>query len=712
MVDTKDQKIDDAELRRRAEERLGEKGGIARPSASVEDPLRLLHELQVHQIELEMQNAELRQARGELESALERYTDLYDFAPVGYATLDRNGTIRAANLTGSGFVGVERARLIGQRLGQFIADTARSSFADFLEKVFTSRTRETCELAFLNQGDSERFVQIEGAVVASGEECRIALIDISERKRAADALRLAKKTAEVLRLANEAAEVLGLANATAETLRLTNEATDAFHLANEATEALRLANEATETLRLAKEAAETLRRAGDANEALCLANDTAEVLRLANEAAEALRLAKEAAMLLRLAKDAARELRQSKEACDATARTKSLFFANMSHELRTPMAALMGMLQVALREELAPAPREYVETALSQARSLLNILNDILDMSKIEAGKLAIEENPFSLHECLGEAVDLISPEVRRKGLDFTVSVAEAIPETVVGDHARLRQILLNLIGNAVKFTAAGQVAVRVTAAPTTSAGKLPVTFSVADSGIGIPADKQDLLFQTFSQVDASHTRLYGGAGLGLAICREIVELMGGTISFESQEGLGSTFSFTVPLGEAKLESIAQATPEALAHETIAVPEGERIPHLLLVEDEPHNRKALGLLLQWANFSLDFAEDGMKAIEMWEQGDYDLVLMDIQMPRLNGFEATRAIREKERERGGRTPIVAMTAHAFKDDEERCLAGGMDYYISKPIDINKCILLLRQIIGQNPRPITKGTTGQD
>jgi signal transduction histidine kinase/ActR/RegA family two-component response regulator len=427
---------------------------------------------------------------------------------------------------------------------------------------------------------------------------------------------------------------------------------------------------------------------------------TIEALRLANEEAEMLRLAREAAAALRLAKEAALELRLTKESCEATARTKSLFFANISHELRTPMTGILGMLQIALREDLAPAPREFVETALSSSRSLLRILNDILDMSKIEAGKLTIEEKPFSLQECLTEAVDLISPEVSRKGLDFTVSLAEAIPETVVGDHARLRQVILNLIGNAVKFTEVGKVQVQVTAGATSHEGRQQMTFSVTDTGIGIPDDKQGLLFQTFSQVDGSHTRTHGGTGLGLAICREIVELMGGTINFKSKEGVGSTFSFTIPLGEASVEDIALATPEPPVTEPMPDSDGKRIPHILLVEDEPHNRKALGLLLQWANFSLDFAEDGLKAVEMWEKGDYDLVLMDIQMPYLNGFEATRAIREKERERGAlRTTIVAMTAHAFKEDEERCLAGGMDYYISKPVDIESCIQLIRRIIKQ-------------
>lgn len=599
MSEKNDRQTDPAGLRSRAEKRLEETSGTPSSAEPAEDPLRLLHELQVHRIELEMQVEELRQARDAEAAALRKYTDLYDFAPVGYASLDYTGAIRSVNLTGSVLIGIERARLIGRRFRFLVADKSRPAFAVFLEKVFTSRAKEVCEVALLKEDDSELFVQIEGVAAAAGEECRIALIDITGRKRTEKELLLARKTAEALRVSMEAAE----------------------------------------SHRLAKESVE------------------------------------------------------------ATSMIKNRFFSNMSHELRTPMAGILGMLQVALNEELAPAPREYVETALNSARSLLHILNDILDMAKFEAGKFHFEEQPFSLQQCLTEAVDIVSLEVRLKGLEFSISVAEDIPETMIGDHMRLRQILLNLIGNAVKFTEAGKVELRVTSGSMTSDGKREITFAVTDTGIGIPDDKKKLIFQTFSQVDESHSRMYGGTGLGLAICREIVELMGGTISFKSEEGVGSTFSFTIPLEEAGLESDVPEAAESPSHETMTAPEGERIPHLLLAEDDPNNRKALGLLLQWANFSIDFAEDGLQAVEMWERGEYDLVLMDIQMPHMNGFEATRAIRNKERERGGHIPIVAMTAHAFKEDEERCLDGGMDHYISKPIDIDKCVQLIRQIIGQ-------------
>lgn len=579
-----------AELRRKAEERLQAESVQVHPPRYEDVTDRLVHELQVHEIELEMQLEELRQARSELESALERCSDLYDFAPVGYLTLDRNGIIRAANLTGSGLTGVARSRLIGRRFELYIPVETRSVFIAFLAKVFTEQSKEACQVPFQSEGNSEKFLQIEGVAAASGKECRIALIDITERKMAEKALHQAKAAAEALQ--------------------------------------------------------------------------------------------------------------REKDAAEEAANIKNLFFANMSHELRTPMTGILGMLQLALEEDPAPTLREYLEISLRSARSLLQILNDILDMSRIEAGKLTIEENPFSLRRFITAEVEIMTPEVRRKGTDFVVSVAEEVPDMVVGDQTRLRQVLLNLIGNAIKFTKGGKVEMRVTAGRTTSNGKLEITFAVTDTGIGISDDKKELLFKAFSQADASHSRIYGGTGLGLAICKEIVELMGGTITFESKEGVGSTFSFTIPLVEAGSECVTTIRADYLLPETI-IPAAveERRPRLLLAEDNPDSRMVFELMLQRANYDVDIAEDGLMAVELWEKGEYDLLLMDVQMPRLNGFEATRAIREKERGRGGHTPIVALTAHAGKEDEKRCLAAGMDTFISKPIDFIECLRLIGQTIKQ-------------
>ena len=600
--------INNVELRRRAEDWFNKKTGTAPPP---KESLRLYHELQVHQVQLEMQNTELRQTRNELESALEKYTDLYDFAPMGYFTLDSKGTITSVNLTGAGLVGVERSGLVGRLFRHFVTGGTRPAFTSFVEKIFTSSTKVACEVVLLKEGNGLLFVQVEGLAAASGEECSIALFDLTERKQA------------------------------------------------------------EEVHRLAIEAAEAQRRAEEVAEALFLEKESTVALRLAKESAEAMALA------------------------------KSQFLVNMSHELRTPMTGILGMLQLTLDEDLAPVPRGYLETTMNSACSLLRILNDILDMAKFEAGKLTIEEQPFSPKWCISEAVAIITPEVRRKGLDFAISVAEEVPDILTGDQVRLRQVLTNLIGNAVKFTEVGKVMVRVTAGGKTFNGKQDFTFAITDTGIGIPNDKKELLFRAFSQVDSSLSRKYGGTGLGLAISKDIVELMGGTISFVSEEGVGTTFTFTIALGETNLGHDALPTVESFLPKAInTVREGQRFPRVLLAEDDLNIRQFLGLLLKRSCYNIEVAEDGLKAIEMWEEGKYDLVLMDLQMPRLNGFEATGVIREKERVRGGHIPIIAMTAHASQEDQERCFAAGMDAYISKPIDFEKALRVMDDILKQN------------
>ena len=429
-----------------------------------------------------------------------------------------------------------------------------------------------------------------------------------------------------------------------------------------------------------------------------------EVHRFVKENAEAILRAENAEAALRFVKDAAKALRLAKDNAEALALEKSQFLVNMSHELRTPMTGMLGMLQLTLEEDLAPVPRDYLETSLRSARSLLRIFNDILDMARLDVGKLTIEEKPFSPHRCITEAVDIITPELRRKGLNFTITLAEEVPETVVGDKLRLRQVLSNLIGNAVKFTDGGKVEVRVTAGKAPFDGKQDVTFIVSDTGIGVPDKKKDFLFRTFSQVDASLSRKYGGTGLGLSISKEIVELMGGTISFVSEEGVGSAFSFTILMRTAGLESDTQPSIKSQSHEELPGTQEEKSAlRILLAEDDPVNRLVIGGILRKANYNFDIAEDGLEALEMWEKGGYDLVLMDIQMPHLNGFEATHAIREKEQEYAGHTPIIAMTAHASKDDEKLCLAEGMDAFISKPIDFKLCLKVIEDVIRQTASP---------
>jgi len=385
----------------------------------------------------------------------------------------------------------------------------------------------------------------------------------------------------------------------------------------------------------------------------------------------------------------------AKEAAEAATGAKSQFLANMSHELRTPMTGILGMLDLVLLDPLAPEQRHYIETAQTSARALVRILNDILDLTKVEKGKFSVEEMPFLLRECVESAYNVLLPLAKSKGLKLDFTIADEVPEALVGDQTRLTQVLTNLVGNAVKFTDQGEVAICVSSGGRVPGGKLEINFSVADTGIGIAESKKDLLFRVFSQVDQSHSRSYGGTGLGLAISKEIVEHMGGRISFTSEEGRGSTFFCTVQLGVGKLERPGFALPERAPAALGSSPAAERpMPRLLVAEDDQTIRQVLGGMLQRSKFEIVFAENGQAVLESWQQGEFDLILMDVQMPGMNGFEATAAIRERERSVGGHIPIIAMTAHALKEDKERCLESGMDGYISKPIDFRACLELIR------------------
>jgi PAS domain S-box-containing protein len=670
--------------------------------------------------------------------------ELFELAPIGYLEIDDEGVVRRVNRSECKLRGVAQSELLGRHCAELIPDLERDRYRKQIQRKMAGQTA-------LTPYQSEHTLPEGGRVTVEVHEqllrnrhgvvvgMRMASIDVTDRKHSEDA---AYRNATELRALFQAFPdlFLRLDRNGAVLDAQAGKSSDAFLSAEKFAGGNLQDMLPVGVLEHVRSAQEKVRKTGAVEVVEFpiedrLGQQTYEMRLLPLNWDEWIAIIRNITTRKsneRRLKDVAQELEQKNQeletalaAAREATRTKSRFLANMSHEIRTPINGVLGMADFLLGTELDTEQREYAEAIQRSAGSLTSLINDILDFSSIEARTLRLDRVVFSLRAAIEQTASEFASQAGVKGIDFASSAASSVPDAVVGDPARLRQVLANLLGNAVKFTARGRIELAAELLSQTR-DELKLRFTVSDTGIGIPASDRDRLFETFTQADDSNTRRYGGTGLGLAISKQLVELLGGEIGVESEPGAGSRFWFTASFGNAaKAEAVVPAEPQTRARQAVksrvkagqsqtgtaqpqiatpgpqaaaasAAPKaGEaskqgpvrQSMRILLAEDNEINQRITLRLLQKLGLAADAVVNGREAVEALEKQKYDLVLMDCQMPDMDGFEATAVIRSREGKSRHQT-ICALTANAMAGDRERCLAAGMDDYISKPVGLEK------------------------
>ena len=549
------------DIRKRAEQIVGNE-----QPADDDKTQRLIYELRVHQVELEMQNEELKTREAELSESRRRYENLFEHAPVGYFVLDQNAVILDANRSAATLLAADEQSLEQKPFIVFVSEESHEQFYSHIRRVFAGGGVQSVEICLTPRSGTARWVRMESRLqnADGGEQrrCFSALVDVTDRKRVEDDLLLAKEEAE------------------------------------------------------------------GANKA------------------------------------------------------KDVFLANMSHEIRTPMNGILSLAELAQTTEDADQLALYLGGISSSAKALLAIVNDILDFSKIESGHVTVERAPFSIRGLVADVDALFRPMATEKGLSFETAV-DVATEHYQGDAARIRQVLVNLVGNALKFTPEGSVTLKAIVTPLNKHMD-ELRFVVEDTGIGISEAEQREIFGSFTQADSSYSKRFQGTGLGLTISRRIAKLMGGQVFVESTVGRGSTFYFTLPLHKDSNGDQTDQTDQTkrIDGESATTEEKNKTMRILVAEDNPINLLFLSTVLEGEGHTIDQVGNGQDVVNAAQENDYDLIMMDISMPVLNGIDAAKAIRAGK---AGKTdvPIIAVSAHAMKGDREAFLQAGMDGYLSKP-----------------------------
>jgi PAS domain S-box-containing protein len=716
----------EAELRQQAEAVAWSRDAQAQHSLSAEEARRLLHELQVHQIELEMQNDELRQAQAELEVSRARYFELYDLAPVGYVQLSERGLILEANLTLATLLGMDRNSLVQQPLTRFVIFEDRDIFTQHSRQLFATGTPQACELRFRRPGAPFFWARLEATMaqdVHGVPVCRAVISHITALKLTEEALRDSERRlqnsidqsgAGYFRIdANGRFQEVNRAWLDMHGYATPDEVVGQPFSLTQVDLDMAQAQQMVQSLLTGAPvpAGEFSRRRKDGSigyhtfsivpvrqgsqvvglEGFLIDITARKLAEQERQRAEAeirqLNAELEQRVAARTAELSARsaELREANVELVHINQLKNEFLANMSHELRTPLTAILGLseaLQLGTYGSLPDKQSQMIQVIHQSGQHLLGLITDLLDLSKIEAGKLEPQLVPTAAIDICEGSLQFIGPAAQKKQIQVTF-VADPQISLLLADPRLLKQMLVNLLNNAVKFTPeGGRIGLEVTSGPAADGPEShEVSFTVWDTGIGIPPEKQALLFQPFVQVDGSLARKYEGAGLGLMLTRRLAELHGGRVSMESAgAGQGSRFTISLPWRVVKLRPLPAQTE--LAPDVATPVPLDSIPVILVADDNEATRMALADFLAVLPARIVNAGNGHEAVAQAQLARPDLILMDIQMPGLSGLEAIRLL--KAAPETAQTPIIAITALAMPGDRERCLAAGADDYVSKPV----------------------------